>query len=71
MNRFLRSTVKSSPNSMFKVSKFHKFYDLAKFGGAESILKFWSNLGVSNIKTHFHDGDEFLQFLAETFSECS
>ena len=56
---------------MFKVSKFHKFYDLAKFSGAEFVVKFWSNLGVANMKTRFHDENKFLQFLAETLSECS
>ena len=68
---FLHSMVKSSPNSVFEVSKFHKFYDLAKFSSAESVVKFWSKFGVFNIKTRFHDGDKFLQFLAETFAECS
>ena len=59
MKTFLHSMVKSSPNSMFKVSKFHKFYDLAKFSGAEFVVKFWSKLGVTNMKTRFHDGDAF------------
>ena len=63
--------VKSSPNLVFQMSKFHKFYDLDKFSDAESVLKFWSKLGVANMKTRFHDKDEFLQFLAEIFFECS
>ena len=71
MKTFLCSRFKSSPNSVFEVSKFHKFYDLAKFSGAESVVKFWSKLGVANMKTRFHDEDKFLQFFAETFSECS
>ena len=71
MKTFLCSRCKSSPNSVFEMSKFHKFYDLVKFSGAESIMKFLSKLGVSNMKTRFHDEDNFLQFLAETFSECS
>ena len=71
MKTFLCSMVKSSPNSVFEVSKFHKFYDLAKFSGVESVVKFWLKLGVANMKTHFHDENELLQFLAETFSECS
>ena len=37
---FSRSRVKSSPNSVFEVSKFHKFYDLAKFSSVESVVKF-------------------------------
>ena len=59
MKKFLHFMVKSSPNSVFKVSKFHKFYDLAKFSGAESVMKFWSKLGVSNMKTRFHDENNF------------
>ena len=68
---FLSFWVKSCLNSVILVSKFHKFLDLAIFRGAECSVKFWLKTGVSNMKTRFHDGDEFLLFLAETFSECS
>ena len=71
MKTFLRSRCKSSPNSVFEMSKFHKFYNLAKFSSAESVVKFWSKISVTNMKTRFHDENEFLQFLAETLSECS
>ena len=70
MKTFLHFMVKSSPNSVFKVSKFHKFYDLAKFRSTESVVKFWSKIGASNMKTRFHDENGFLQILAETLPEC-
>ena len=71
MKTFLRSRCKTSPISVFKVSKFHKFYNLAEFSSAESVVKFWSKISVTNMKTRFHDENEFLQFLAETLPECS
>ena len=71
MKIFLRSRYKSSPNSMFEMSKFHKFYNLAKFSSAESVVKSWSKISIANMKTCFHDENEFLQFLAKTLPECS
>ena len=70
MKTFLCSRCKSSPNSVFEMSKFHKFYNLAKFNGTVSVVKFWSKISVANMKTRFHDENEFSQFLAETLSEC-
>ena len=70
MKTFLRSRVNSCPNSMFKVSKFHKFYNLAKFTSAVSVVKFWSKIDASNMKTRFHHGNGFLQILVETLPEC-
>ena len=71
MKTFLCFGCKSSPNSVFKVSKFHKFYNLAKFSSDKSVVKFWSKISVANMKTRFHDENEFLKFLAETLPECS
>ena len=71
MKTFLQFYVKFLWNLVFYMSKFHKFYNLAKFSDAESVVKFWSKISVANMKTHFHDENEFLQFLTETLSECS
>ena len=70
MKTFLCFKCKSSPNSVFEMSKFHKFYNLAKFSSVEFVVKFWSQISVANMKTRFHDENEFLQFLVETLSEC-
>ena len=71
MKTFLRSRCKTSLISVFKMSKFHKFYNLAKFTSAESVVKFWSKISVANMKTRFHNENDFLQFFAEILSECS